>query len=277
VVIAIVAILSAILFPVFAHAREAARAPVATRGHFTGRITLADGSPITLPGVEYSVTIDGITAVGERNSLQPPVDPDGTFKLKLPPGLFKPAYATITVPFEGKKYCLHLDPVKPVKGMRDGVAGIGQNFVWRLTGPRPGVLNPDINNATDWFGSTIPLIFRTYRDDIKQGVKPLPDRSKITWTLTPTSKCIDGSEGKPLTVERTWREGAGSFDALNDLPPANYTVAAVAKLPDGSTRRLLLDDIDDRRYKPSVKLILEPYGTLSHYVYLPNNLSWVVE
>jgi hypothetical protein len=263
--------------PATATATAAAPAAAAEPGHFTGRITFADGSPITVPGVEYRITIAGVTAVGENNTFTPEVGPDGTFKLRLPQGLFKPAYGTITVPFEGKKYSLWIDPVNPVKATRESAPGIVQNFVWRLTGPRPGVLNPDVNNATHWFGSTIPLIASTFREDIQQAVKPLADGSKITWTLKPISKLLDGSEGKPLTVERTWRGGGSSFDALNDLPPASYQVSAVATLPDGSTKPLLLTDLEDRRYKPTAKLVLEPYENLSHYVYLPRNLSWAVE
>lgn len=245
-------------------------------GYFAGRVTFADGSPIRLPGVQYDITIGGTTEVGEAGNFKPEVAPDGTFTLRLLKGLFKPPYGFITVPFEGKKYRLHLDPVAPFTGRREGAAGIAQNFIWRLTGPQPGALNPDTNNATHWFGSTIPLVFSIFRDDISQVVKPLPGGSKITWALKPISKCVDGSEIKPFTVARTWREG-GSFDALNDLPPANYEVAAFATLPDGSKKLVVLKDMDDRRYKPKVKLVLQPDENLSHYVYLPRQLSWAVE
>ncbi len=254
----------------------AANAP-AEPGHFTGRITRADGSPITTAGVEYEVSISGVTEVGENNTFKPPVGADGTFNLKLPQGLFKPPYGTITVPFEGKKYSLWLEPVDPAKGTRESTPGIAQNFVWRLTGARPGTPNPDANNATHWFGSTIRLIASTFRDDIGQNVKPLPDGSKVTWTLKPTSKLIDGSEGKQLTVERTWRADGSGFDNLNDLPAANYEVSAVATLPDGSTKPVLLTDMEDRRYKPTAKVILQPEESLYHYVYLPRQISWAVE
>lgn len=252
-------------------------AAVAEPGYFTGRVTFADGSPIRLPGVKYRITIAGVTAVGENNTFQPQVASDGTFKLRLPQGLFKPAYGTITVPFEGKKYSLWLDPVDPVEATRESSEGIAQDFVWRLTGPRPGTLNPDANNATHWFGSTIRLVASTFRNDIGQNVMPLEDGSKITWTLTPTSKLIDGSEAKPLTVERTWRADGSGFGALNDLPPANYEVSAIATLPDGSSKTLLLTDLEDSRYKPAAKVMLQPEEALYHYFYLPTQVSWAAE
>jgi hypothetical protein len=254
-----------------------AAAAVAVPGHFTGRVTRVDGSPIATPGAKYKITIAGVTGVGENNTFNPQVGPDGTFKLRLPQGLFKPPYGTITVPFEGKTYGLWLEPVDPVEGTRESTPGIAQNFVWRLTGPRPDTRNPDANNATHWFGSTIRLIASTFREDIGQNVKPLPDGSKVTWTLKPTSKLIDGSEGKPLTVERTWRADGSGFDNLNDLPAANYEVSAVATLPDGSTKPLLLTDMEDRRYKPKAKVTLQPEESLYHFVYLPRQVSWAVE
>ena len=260
-----------------ATASATAAAPVSEPGHFTGRVTLADGSPIRVPGVEYRITIAGVTAVGENNTFEPPVGPDGSFKLRLPPGLFKPAYGTITVPFEGKKYTLDLDPVDPVKATRESAEGIAQNFVWRLTGPKPGAPNPDVENATHWFGSSVRLIFQAHRADTGQNVKPLPDGSKITWTLKPLSKLLDGSEAKPLTVERKSHERVSAFDALNDLPATNYEVSAVASLPDGSTKRLLLEDMEERRYKPAIKLVLKPSGNSNHYAYLPGMINWVVE
>jgi hypothetical protein len=254
-----------------------APATAAQMGHFTGRITFADGSPITLPDLEYEITIAGVTAVGENNVFKPSVGPDGTFKLRLPEGLFKPPYGTIMVPFEGKKYSLWLDPVEPFKGTRESSSGIAQNFVWRLTGPRPHTRNPDVNNATHWFGSSIRLIPSSFRNDIGQKVTPLADGSKIAWTLKPTSKVIDGSDGKTLTVERAWRTNGSGFDLLNDLPAANYEISAVATLPDGSTKTLLLTDLEDNRYKPTAKMVLEPEEAMYHYVYLPRSIEWAAE
>lgn len=256
----------------------AAQTPAATAeaGYFAGRITLADGSPITLPGVKYKVTINGVTHVGENNAFHPPVAADGTFKLKLPQGLFYPPFASITFPFNGKNYVADLDLVDRVEGTRDGSAGITGNFVWRMTGPQPSALNPDVNNATHWYGITIPVPFSAYREDTQQSVKPPPDGTKVAFTLKPTSKRIDGAEAMPVKVERKWTD-RGSLDALNDLPPADYEVSAVATMPDGSTKPALLYDMDDRKYKPSAKIVLMPYANGGTVCILPAMLHWVLE
>jgi hypothetical protein len=250
---------------------------VAEPGHFTGRVTHADGSPIEVPDAEYEITISGVTAVGEENTFKPKVSPDGTFKLRLPQGLFKPAYGTITVPFEGKKFRLWLDPVDPVEGRRESTEGIVQNFVWCQTGPKASARTPDINKPLDWFGSGIPLLAASFRNDIGQTVKPLPEGSKVVWSLKPTSKLIDGSEGKTLTVERTWRADGRELGALTDLPAANYEVSAVATLPDGSTKPLLMSDMADGRYKPAIQVFLKPNEGVHHFEYLPAQIQWAVE
>jgi len=255
---------------------DSANAASAEASQFTGRITNVDGSPITLPGVEFEININGVTAVGENNNFRPPVGPDGTFKLKLPQGLFYPPYGTITFPFEGKKYIAELDPVNPYKGTREGAPGIAQNFVWRISGPRPTALNPDINNATHWYGLTMPTNYAPYRDDTQQSTKPLPDGTKIVWTFKPTSKLIDGSDGKPMTIERKY-SAMSSLDSVNDLPPANYEFSAVAIFPDGSTKPALVQEWEERKYKPTAKLSLQPYANGNTVIAVPMQISFVVE
>jgi len=256
----------------------AADATATVRGHFTGRVTGADGSPISLPGVKYHVNINGVTAVGENNNFRPPVAADGTFTLKLPQGLFYPPYATLTVPFEGKNYVVDLDPDDPFQGTRDGAVGIAQHFRWRLTGPRPAARNPDVNNATHWYGITIPVNFQGYRSDTGQIVNPLPDGSKVTWTLKPTSKLMDGSEATMLTVERKWTATPMfMMDALSDLPATNYEISAVATLPDGSIKLVLVEEFAERTFKPTMKLVVQPYANGDTVWFVPTMISWVVE
>ena len=248
----------------------------AEANQFMGRISNVDGSPITLSGVEFEISINGVTSVGENNNFRPPVSPDGTFKLSLPQGLFYPPYGTITFPFEGKNYIADLDPVNPYKGTRDGTPGIVQNFVWRITGPKPSALNPDVNNATHWYGITLPVNAATYRDDTQQSVKPLPDGTKLVWTFTPTSKLIDGSEGKPVTIERKW-SAMSYLESINDLPPANYEFSVVAILPDGMSKPALVHDWDERKYKPTAKLTLQPDASGNTVFVVPAQIAFVVE
>jgi len=251
--------------------------PTVERSQFTGKVTQADGSPIALPGVKYTVNINGVTSVGERNNFAPQVGLDGTFALRLPQGLFYPPYGTITFPFKGKNYIAPLDPINPVAGTRDSGTGITQNFAWRMTGPKQTVPNADVNNATHWFGISIPLIFEVYRNDTNQVQRPLPDGSKIVWQLRPLSKLIDGSEAKPIRLERQWNPIASpTVQPLNDLPPANYEASAVATLSDGSTKTLLLRDKSTTiPFRKTFNIILQPYANSGEIV-VPT-IAWVEE
>ena len=244
-------------------------AAAAEAGYFTGRITMRDGSPITLPGVTYKIKIAGVTAVGESNNLYPPISPDGTFRLKLPKGLFYPSSGTITFPFEGKNYLVDFVPVNPVPGTRDGADGIMQNFIWQISGPKPGTLNPDIRNKEDWFGITMSVGFVPYGDDTQQSPTPMTEGTRLVFTFTPSTKLFDGSEAKPVTVERKWSESPSfSIDAINDLPPANYAISGVAILPEGITKTLKLKE-SYNVFKPTITLTLAPYHSGSG-VFMPD-------
>lgn len=83
-----------------------------------------------------------------------------------------------------------------------------------------------------------------FPDGIPHTKKPptvLREGTKLVFTLKPTSTSIDGRNLQPITVERDWRpkEITANHD-LNDLPPANYELTGIAKLPDGTTRPILL-------------------------------------
>ena len=242
---------------------------------FSGRITLADGSRITLPGVRYTITINGVTAVGENNAFAPPVRPDGSFSLRLPQGQFYPPRGTITVPFDGQNYVVPLDPVNPVTTTRSSAPGIVQNFVWRLTGAQPSALNPDPANATHWYGISIPILRSVYREDNKQVQQPPPEGTKVTWTLTPTSKRMDGGVVAPLTRVRATGPNASVSDQLHDLPPANYQVSGVATFPDGSSRRILVLGTPSGNYGPTAVMNLQPYANSGEII--TTRIYWVLE
>jgi hypothetical protein len=92
----------------------------------------------------------------------------------------------------------------------------------------------------------------------------LPEGTKLVFTLTPTSKSIDGRELTPITVEREWRPKDTFTNAdLNDLPPANYDLTGVAKLPDGTTRTILLQGRGVYpKYVETGKVVVEQDGII---------------
>lgn len=247
----------------------------ATPGTLSGRVTMADGSAITAPGAKFKLTISGVSGYGERVDFNPIFKPDGTFSQKLPDGIYRTPYGTLTVKHENLLYVLPLDPVDPT-GDRESAPGIVQNFVWRLTGPAPDT-NVDLNNHTHWNGPTIGMRFSTWRDDIGKAPPAPPAGSKLVFNLKPLAPLLDGSAGKELTIERAWREGdITPLDSLNDLPPTSYEISGTLVAPDGSSKPLLLQSKGDYpNFKPVVRMILEPYETTGGY-FVPA-ISWVTD
>jgi hypothetical protein len=235
-----------------------------------GKVTTADGKPIATPGVSINLSISGVaTQSAEKVNFSPAVKPDGTYKQKVPEGSYRVNYGKITVPYGGDEFTFDLEPQgTEYKNNRDSSEGIVQDFVWRVTGPRlmykDGKLNP--NNHTHWNGMNLGMRYAPDREDLQKGADPVPEGTKLTFTLTPVAgkKAIDGSELKPVTFEREWRpKDITPNDDLNDFLPGEYTVTGVAKFPDGTTKPLVFQGKGDYpNYVPAGKVTLEKDGII---------------
>ncbi|MBL9190222.1 MAG: hypothetical protein JNK23_22260 [Opitutaceae bacterium] len=210
--------------------------------HAIGRVTFEGGKPITGDVQDYHISIEGVSEAGEKISYSPIVK-NGAYKQRLVPGDYRFGRARIMVKFGETVYTLELVPVGPNwNKSQDAAEGIVQDFVWKPTGLRETYgAKPDPNNATHWHGLNLGMRFQTWRSDANKAATVLPAGTKLLFTLKPTSKSIDGRELQPITVEREWRpkDSITNHD-LNDLPPANYELTGIAKLPDGTTRPILL-------------------------------------
>ena len=207
-----------------------------------GRVTFEDGKPITGEIEDYSINIQGVSEAGEKVYYTPIVK-NGAYRQKLVAGQFRFGRAGIKVKFGGTVFSFELVPVGPNWNKnQDADDGIVQDFVWKPTGRRETYgAKPDPNNATHWHGLNIGMRFQTWRSDTNKVPTVLPEGTKLIFTLKPTSRSIDGRELQPIVVEREWRPKATTTnDDLNDLPPATYELTGIAKLPDGTTRPILL-------------------------------------
>lgn len=255
-----------------------AAAPVAIdaeAGFAVGRVTMADGSAVSTPGADVTISIQGTTEVGARVSYSPPVKPDGTYRQKLAAGSYTFSFCTIEVPFEGKQYIFSLEPVGNLyKKDRDSGEGIVQDFVWKLTGPKLGG-DGDVNNHTQWYGGSIGVRFGGWRNDINKAAPDLPDGTPITFTLKPTTKkCVDGSDAKVVTIERKYSARWKNCDALNNIPVAHYEMTGVATLADG-TRKPLLFEVKYAKYEPVMPINFAPDPVMRNVV--KPLTGWVTE
>lgn len=227
--------------------KEKADTSTTKGGYATGKVTMEDGRPLTGDIDEVSISVGGISEAGEKVHYNPIVK-DGVYKQKLVPGQFRFSPASIKVKFGGNVFTRELTPVgSGWDKHQDSAAGIVQDYVWKPSGLRETYgAKADPNNATHWHGMNVGMRFQGYRSDISKPSTMLPEGTKLVFVLTPTSKSIDGRDLQPLTIERDWLPKAGTpNDDLHDLPPANYELTGTAKLPDGTTRPILLQGKGD--------------------------------
>jgi hypothetical protein len=211
-------------------------------GFATGRVLRQDGNPIAVEGMRVAVTVRGISdRTGQVVSYSPTVAADGTYEVKLEPGTYRPPAGVVEVPFNGRHYRFELDPVQRAAATFDAKAGIHEDFVWHLSGPRGGPGGtPDESRAGDWHGGPITMRYDADRPDLGRRLSPPPRGTRAVFTLTPTTALADGREGKPINAEREFDELAGLKNPLiPDVPLAMYTVTGVELRPDGQRRPLL--------------------------------------
>lgn len=207
-----------------------------------GNITLEGGKPIQADVEDYLISLYGVSEAGEKVRYSPAVK-NGAYRQKLVPGQYAFHAAKMKVKFGETVFLLPLEPVgKLWNKNQDAEEGIVQHFVWKPTGQANTYgRTPDPNNHTHWYGMSVGLMHQGWRSDLKKASAKLPAGTKLVFTVTPLSRSIDGRELKPRVIELDWKPDAVTpNNGLHDLPPANYEISGVAKLPDGSTRPILL-------------------------------------
>jgi hypothetical protein len=219
-------------------------------GTIHGKVTGEDGKPISAPGATVMVTIDGVGArSAERINYNAGVKPDGTYSQKLADGSYH-SEATLELTWNGKVYHIRLHPVQNNRVDQESTAGIQQDFVWKLTGPRP--------NGNGTYGPNFHLLYEFYRDDLKKSVPPPPPGTKFVFTLTPKGPRIDGAPAQPITFERT----PDKLDDQKDIPVAIYTVTGTEVAPDGSKKPLVVRNPGLTKYADSCETTFEPGSVL---------------
>ena len=152
-----------------------------------GKITRPDGSPIGIDGVKYQLSITGIAGTGNNVAYTPTPKPDGTWSTKLAEGIYHKPHCKMTVPFAGDFFVYEAAPVADVPDT-DSAEGIAGDFVWRISGPRPGYADhPDPANHTHWFGASCSVIWDVYYKDAKGKVQQhrVADGTRFVFRASP--------------------------------------------------------------------------------------------
>jgi hypothetical protein len=251
--------------------------PKAEPNYIVGRVSMGDGGPPRGEIKDITISITGVSDAGGRVSYSPEVKADGTFRQKVLPGQYTFDPCRITVRYNNTDFAFRLEPVgKSWNKSRDVTEGIVQEFLWKVTGVTTigQADGEDPQQAPHWYGMSIGMSPTGWRNDINKAAPEIPEGSKLTFTLKPTGKSIDGRELKPLTIERTIKRRQNPD--LHDLVPAPYEITCVATLPDGKTAPLLfsgplekgkyvktttvaveMDNIVGRMHKPLFSIAIE--------------------
>jgi hypothetical protein len=165
-----------------------------------GKVTNTRGEP--LKGV--SILIDN--TMFYNTYLSGTTKDDGTYQITLTNGAWQ-AYAKLNATYNGKNYALDLHPDNPEGFSQEGAV---RNFQWKLTGKKPTPL-------TGNYGATIILD--------KAISSSIFDSENIEFTLTPSGKLIDGTDGVVLKLKHGLPT-TDTYGKLVDIPIGRYVITA---------------------------------------------------
>lgn len=224
-----------------------------------GKVAMANGSPISIPEAQVSLILIGVPdQPGDNVQLSPTVKADGTYEQQLRPGQYHFADAMIELPYMGENYRLDLDPVGNMHAPRPSAAGISQDFVWRISGQRPGTKG-DLEQPMHWYGGHLSIQYAIYREDVKRAIGLPETGTKFKFELTPQGPLIDGTVGKTLVFDREWTADMSvtSSLAIPDVPIGAYTLTGEIMKPDG-TKKQAVFDVSFAKFSTEVEIRFPP-------------------
>jgi hypothetical protein len=240
-------------------------------------------------------------ATSEKVTVSFNPDADGTYSRKLEPGLYYTPTAKIEFPFDSHTYRLPLVPIGPPGGepphadvpgflhrytgmvidppieirleriprpsfraytqVEEAGTGLVQDFVWRLSGTRPGaILDPEKPEA--WIGGSLQPNYVSLRQDIGRVVRPPPPGTRVFFIIRPISLLADGSQGKVIIAERKFEAAGGSLQKafIHDIPLMKFEARGFEVTRDGKMRPLLFKrpngswgEVDLATFPPDLK------------------------
>ncbi len=202
-------------------------------GFIRGRVVDELGKPLDPKLTSARVTFIG--EIGSPTQVSVPVKPDehGRFEIPVTAGFYR-SNGTIETTVAGQIRWFELHPVQDNLTDQDSRKGVVQDYVWKLTGRRPGASGKP-GEFTHWYGGSIHMTA-----DIKANEQP-PTGAQWIFTLTPKGRLPDGREARELTITQPSANPAGllnRYPVLYDLPPTDYRITGREVNADGSSRPL---------------------------------------
>ena len=210
-------------------AKAAPDAPAVEPHTVAGRVTDAQGNLIDVEGAKPTVVLSGTTLAGHRTTLNFDVEDTGLYSQEVPDGVYK-IYGFIDLDYNGRAYHLPLHPEdnKDVHTSHGSRKGVVKNFVWKLTGLKPG---SDKKFPTSYYGGTLEVSDTQHYNNGKRLLDRYPGAT-VSVTLKPRGPLLDGSKGAPLNFEADVAQLDG-WPKFFDVPVGKYAATAKLVLPDG--------------------------------------------
>jgi hypothetical protein len=200
-------------------------------GVLSGKVVDSQGNPLG----DVDVSVKELNGAFSQDTT---TDDQGNYSMQVDDGNYS-VDATINTEYNGQFYRLTLHPEDGDNTTEEPSSeGIVEDFVWKISGPRPGV-DPNSDDGADHYGGSIQHI---YLGDPAAGLyntTQLPEGSAIEITLVPDGPLMDGSEGETISVECTISSnsvtGGDTGCWIYDIPLGQYAVTANAATPDGAS------------------------------------------
>jgi hypothetical protein len=232
--------------------------PKRKAGYAVGRVLDMAGKP--LPGAE--VGIYGTTMAGANTRFEATTNAQGMFSQRLPEGIYGLS-AYYKTRFNGKNYNFTLEPTDGVTAAKhDSAPGIVKTFVWKIAGLKIGQVPGESGTHTEprkYYGG---FVYLTSKEEGFGGKVYFPAGSKLSITMTPRGKLIDGRAAKPKMFQRAFDKDimSGLSWHLADVPIGLYSLSAQLAQPDGTKKPLGVKRSLDFQgaFSPSVNVDFEP-------------------
>lgn len=229
----------------------------AKSGYVQGRVTDSAGQPLS--GV--MIHIYGTTFAGANTRFERPAGADGRFSQRVPDGIYGVRAEYV---LEGEtNYTFALHPIDGITARQhDSEEGIGKDFVWLISGLRPGATpgEPDTHNEPNkYYGGSLQVSAHV---ESSSTTPPFPDGSTLIAELTPRGPLLDGRPAQPLTFRRTFGPSVRSTDYWypSDIPLGRYTLRLSLESPGQPAKPLTLKQSLDFNgdFKPAVDVDVLP-------------------
>jgi len=223
-------------------------------GWASGKVVTEAGRPVS----GATVHLYGINMNGGRVGQNARTKADGSYRIKVPYGLYQEGSAEIYVDYHGQHYQIGIPAENQGAQFDSSVEEVKMDFVWRASGVRNrGMLESNFG----YFGFSGGVYFGTGKTYTRDFLNAMENFELI---FTPDSPLMNGDPSKKFTVigsepGRNAHSDYFFWCFYYDVPAGHYNLTANVIMNDGS-RVPAMVQLDGQ--KPQLSVSVQPKGGL---------------